>query len=55
MLWNGGGGQGFICPEPQSWLVDAPNLSLPPQTSGFTALAPGQSATTRLRYALELK
>ena len=55
MLWNGGGGQGFVCPEPQSWLVDAPNLSLPPQTSGFTALAPGQSATTRLRYALELK
>ena len=30
-------------------------LPLPPQTSGFTALAPGQSATTRLRYALELK
>ena len=55
MLWNGGGGQGFVCPEPQSWLVDAPNLPLPPQTSGFTALAPGQSATTRLRYALELK
>ena len=55
MLWNGGGGQGFVCPEPQSWLVDAPNLSLPPQASGFTALVPGQSATTRLRYALELK
>ena len=55
MLWNGGGGQGFVCPEPQSWLVDAPNLPLPQEISGFTALAPGQSATTRLRYALELK
>ena len=55
MLWNGGGGQGFVCPEPQSWLVDAPNLPQPQEISGFTALAPGQSATTRLRYALELK
>ena len=54
MLWNGGGGQGFVCPEPQSWLVDAPNLPLAPEVSGFFALPPGQSAVTRLRFALEL-
>ena len=40
MLWNNHGGKGFVCPEPQSWLVDAPNLKLPPEISGFHVLAP---------------
>lgn len=48
MLWNGGGGQGFLCPEPQSWLVDAPNLPLPPEESGFFSLEPGQERTYEL-------
>lgn len=51
MLWNGGGGQGFVCPEPQSWLVDAPNLNLPPAESGFFALPPGERKSYRLHYS----
>lgn len=51
MLWNGGGGQGFVCPEPQSWLVDAPNLSLSPEESGFCALEPGVRKSYRLQYS----
>ena len=50
MLWNGGGGKSFVCPEPQSWLVDAPNLPMPPEMSGFLALAPGEERTLSLRY-----
>jgi aldose 1-epimerase len=41
MLWNGGGQSGFVCPEPQTWQVDAPNSLLPPDKSGFMALKPG--------------
>lgn len=51
MLWNGGGGQGFVCPEPQSWLVDAPNLPLPREESGFFILSPGAQKSYRLQYS----
>lgn len=44
MLWNGGGGQGFVCPEPQSIITNAPNLPLPPSVTRLIALKPGQSA-----------
>lgn len=44
-LWNQGGDKGFICPEPQTWIIDAPNSPLPPEESGFAALAPGAEAT----------
>lgn len=43
MVWNQGGDKGFICPEPQTWMVDAPNSALPPGESGFRALRPGTS------------
>ncbi|MCE1195225.1 aldose 1-epimerase [bacterium] len=44
-LWNQGGDKGFICPEPQTWTIDAPNSPLPPEESGFAALAPGAETT----------
>lgn len=44
-LWNGGGNAGFVCPEPQTWTIDAPNSPLPPAESGFFALPPGGSLT----------
>ncbi len=43
MLWNGGGNSGFVCPEPQTWQVDAPNSPLPALRSGFQALSPGDN------------
>lgn len=50
MLWNGNGKQGFVCPEPQSWLADAPNVPLPYEATGVRALAPGETARFELRY-----
>ncbi|HWR11716.1 MAG TPA: aldose 1-epimerase [Rectinemataceae bacterium] len=47
MVWNQGGDKGFICPEPQTWMVDAPNSALPPEESGFRALRPGASIVLR--------
>lgn len=55
MLWNGGGGGGFVCPEPQSWVTDAPHLPLPAETKGFRALSPGEEARFEVRYHYNMK
>lgn len=54
MLWNGGGHSGFVCPEPQTWQVDAPNSPLPPETTGFQALAPGEAISFTNRFSIAL-
>ncbi len=52
VLWNGGGTQGFVCPEPQTWLIDAPNQSQKTEESGFRALEPGEALTVQTRLSL---
>jgi len=42
-VWNDGGGKGFLCVEPMTWMTDAPKLPLPPLTTGFQSLPPGKS------------
>lgn len=51
MVHNGNGRRRFLCPEPQSWMNDAPNRPFAPQQTGFRWLSPGESllAHTRLR------
>lgn len=44
-LWNNGGTVDWICPEPQSWAINAPNLDLPTDLTGFRILPPGGSWT----------
>jgi len=53
MLWNGDAESGFICPEPQSWIVDAPNQSQKTEESGFRFIAPGESFVTEMELILE--
>ncbi len=50
-LFNGGGGNGYFCPEPMTWMIDAPNLNLPDNESGVIDLAPGGiwQAQTKIR------
>ena len=52
MLFNQGGEMGYICPEPQTWIIDAPNSPLPPEISGFDAIQPGDRRVlkTALRF-----
>ena len=45
IIWNDGGEKGYFCPEPSTWMIDAPNLPLPGEESGYEELAPGQSKT----------
>lgn len=40
-IWNDGGGKGFFCVEPMTWMTNAPNLKLEAGTTGFQSLAPG--------------
>lgn len=39
-FWNNGGGVTWACPEPQSWAINAPNLKLPAEVTGFAAIEP---------------
>ena len=52
MLYNKDGHQRFLCPEPQTWLNDAPNLPLPAEATGFRFLAPGASMKVQTNLKL---
>jgi aldose 1-epimerase len=49
-LWNNNGNVDWVCPEPQSWATNGPNLKLPAKVTGVQSLEGGKtwSATTRL-------
>jgi len=42
-FWNNGGTVDWACPEPQTWAINAPNLDLPDEVTGFQTVAPGKS------------
>ncbi len=45
IVWNDHGNKGFFCPEPSTWIIDAPNQPIPADESGYVELAPGESKT----------
>lgn len=49
IVWNDRGTKDYFCPEPMSWMIDAPNLSLPAEETGYTELAPNESKTVTER------
>ena len=55
VIWNDGGEKGYFCPEPSTWMIDAPNLPLPGEESGYEELAPGQSKTVREHIYSKIK
>ena len=52
MLWNMDAKHRFMCPEPQTWMIDAPNRPLPPEESGLRGLSQGESMVLENRLAL---
>lgn len=42
-FWNNGGTVNWACTEPQTWAINAPNLKLPAEVTGFQTVAPGKS------------
>lgn len=53
MIWNNDAASGFFCPEPQTNMVNAPNLSLPIEDTGIIILEPGETWQETSRIYLE--
>lgn len=49
IIWNDHGDKGYFCPEPCTWIIDAPNQPLPADESGYVELAPGEAKTVTER------
>lgn len=47
IVWNDKGTKDYYCPEPISWMIDAPNLDLPADVTGYMELAPKESKTVK--------
>lgn len=47
IVWNDRGTKDYFCPEPMSWMIDAPNLDLPAEETGYIELAPNESKTVK--------
>lgn len=50
IIWNDRGEKGYFCPEPMTWMIDAPNLNLPNDLTGYEELAPGESKTVTQHF-----
>lgn len=51
MLWNQGANPRFLCCEPQTWAVNAPNVPLPQSQTGFWPLEPGEKRIYRTKLS----
>lgn len=47
-IWNNGGQVPYCCPEPQSWITNAPNAA-DPAAAGFQVIAPGDKWKMKFR------
>ncbi|MCM1158288.1 MAG: aldose 1-epimerase [Bacteroidales bacterium] len=45
IVWNDRGTKDYYCPEPMTWMIDAPNLDLPAEATGYLELSPKESKT----------
>ena len=50
IVWNHNGFMNYFCPEPMTAQVNAPNLDIPAELSGYEELAPGNIYTTSQRF-----
>ena len=49
-IWNDEGDKGYFCPEPMTAMINAPNLSLEREVSGYTELSYGQTFSCWQRF-----
>lgn len=41
-IWNDRGENGYFCPEPCTWIINAPNLESPKSRTGYYEIKPGE-------------
>lgn len=49
-VWNDRGENGYFCPEPMTAMIDAPNLTLDPEVSGYCEIKPQQTYQAKQRF-----
>jgi aldose 1-epimerase len=54
IIWNDRGFNGYFCPEPMTAMIDAPNLSLPAEVTGYREIAPQQTFEANQRFFTKL-
>lgn len=50
IIWNDKGFNGYFCPEPMTAMIDAPNLSLPADVTGYQELRPHDTFEANQRF-----
>lgn len=50
IIWNHEGFKNYFCPEPMTAQVNAPNLDMPREESGYEEIAPGQTYAVSQRF-----
>ncbi|MCM1329643.1 MAG: aldose 1-epimerase [Ruminococcus sp.] len=50
IVWNDKGFKNYFCPEPMTAQVNAPNMDVPREESGYTEIAPGENYTVWQRF-----
>jgi aldose 1-epimerase len=53
VVYNGDSKQGYLCPEPYTWVTNAPNLNLPAALTGFRVIQPGEAVTVTTKLIIE--
>lgn len=50
IVWNDRGFNHYFCPEPMTAMIDAPNLSLPADITGYTEVRPSETFKAHQRF-----
>ena len=50
IIWNDRGFKNYFCPEPMTAQVNAPNLDMPREESGYTEISKGETYTATQRF-----
>lgn len=50
IIWNDRGFNHYFCPEPMTAMIDAPNLNIPAEISGYREVAPGGTFTAHQHF-----
>lgn len=50
IVWNDKGFKNYFCPEPMTAQVNAPNLDVPREESGYTEIAPNETYSVSQRF-----
>lgn len=50
IIWNDKGFNGYFCPEPMTAMIDAPNLSMPAEMTGYREIKPQEAFEANQRF-----